>query len=156
MSKGVTTRAATARQQEDPLGYLVRMMEEQKEAQQALAAEQRGHFYSLTQTYQDQYNRVREQQREAEERVDRLQEDLTGVGEMLEERLKSAEDTLGELQSFQTETQCKQTERLQQLHQMVMELGQSRMEEWKPVMEEFIPSRDVEKMPISSVEQTED
>ena len=76
------------------------MMKEQKETQQALAAEQREHIHSLTRTFHEQYNHVREQQRETEERVDRLRDDLTGVGDMLQERLRFAEDTLGELQSL--------------------------------------------------------
>lgn len=129
MAQGVITRAATAKWQEDPVGSLLEMLQEQKQRQETLAAEQVESINCLTASVQEQYHRTSEWQRETESRVDRLQEDLRGVGEMLQERLKSAEDSLEEMQSFQEQLRCSQTEKLQELHQMVLGLGEVKLEE---------------------------
>ena len=48
---------------------------------------------------------------------------------MLQERLKCAETTLGELQNLQSEMRTSHTERLQELHHLVQDLGQVKEEE---------------------------
>ena len=133
---GPTTRGALARQQEDPMGYLILLVREQGERQEIQAAERRDQFRRLTKCFEDQYSRVREQQEETQERMNRLEEGLQGMGEMLEARMRTAEDGLGEVKNFQAEMHGIQNEKLQELKQMVLEFSQAAIDEGDPLEEE--------------------